>query len=90
MSVDSMSFELRRQVASYLRGKKNQMRSGSSLFDLLQVNEGLPLLVVRIKLSKDESLIKVTLVFETLKGALVSRFIAPEVSNGVLGKAEER
>ena len=76
-------------MASYLRGKKNQMRSGSSLFDLLQVNEGLPL-VARIKLSKDESLIKVTLVFETLKGALVSRFIAPEVSNGVLGKAEER
>lgn len=61
-----MSLKLRRQTASDFGGKQNQIRSGACLLDLLQVNEGFPLLVVRIKLREDESLFKVSFAFEAL------------------------
>jgi hypothetical protein len=65
------------------------MRSGSGLLDLLQVNEGLPQLVARIKLSKDESFLQVPFAFEAMESLLVDGFVVPEVSDGVLGEAEE-
>ena len=78
-----MSFELRRQTASDFRGKQYQVRSGSCLLYFLQVNEGFPVLVVRIKLREDESLFEISFAFEALESVLVYRFIAPEVSDGV-------